>query len=315
MPILSRASSSLMFSLQVLLVSTSLLSAALMLKFSVPAITEFAVHEVPSIINGVVSWFKPPYLYLVINCIIITILASSKFQSKNDEVSRPLPSPPPPLETAAHIQSQLPVMPIAENLHQDEYKYDDVVLCTEEMPECYVNDIIDSNNGFSHVEAGVLGDETVFNMNADSIEEDATSNKENQFVISKSRWIRKDMPEYSFSNEKPRPPPVSERFGSRRNFKASPEDMALLAICYFGEFKKNDQGQWTWKWNGDNGESVAALVVSENTSYTELYNEIGNLLIFDSSEYEMEFGFLFPNNTNFPVPPERATYEQTQRSE
>ncbi|KAL2546463.1 hypothetical protein Fot_15696 [Forsythia ovata] len=83
--------------------------------------------------------------------------------------------------------------------------------------------------------------------------------------------------------------------------------MALLAICYFGEFKKNDQGQWTWKWNGDNGESVAALVVSENTSYTELYNEIGNLLIFDSSEYEMEFGFLFPNNTNFPVPPVKIT--------
>ncbi|KAL2523597.1 Uncharacterized protein Adt_08651 [Abeliophyllum distichum] len=183
-----------------------------MLKFSVPAITEFSLHEVPSIINGVVSWFKPPYLYLVINCIIITILASSKFPSKKDEISRPLPSPPPPLETAAHIQPQLPVMPIAENLHPDEYKYDGVVSSSEEVPEGYVNDIVDSNNGFSHVEAGGLGDETVFNVNADIIEEDATSNKENQFVISKSRWMRKDMPEYSFSNEKPRPPPVSERW-------------------------------------------------------------------------------------------------------
>ncbi|KAL2537632.1 uncharacterized protein Fot_19023 [Forsythia ovata] len=84
-------------------------------------------------------------------------------------------------------------------------------------------------------------------------------------------------------------------------------DMALLAICYFGEFKKNDQGQWTWKWNGDNGKSVAALVVAENTSYTELYHEIGNLLIFYSSEYEMEFGFLFPNNTHFSVPPVKIT--------
>ncbi|KAL2524604.1 Uncharacterized protein Adt_09658 [Abeliophyllum distichum] len=83
--------------------------------------------------------------------------------------------------------------------------------------------------------------------------------------------------------------------------------MTLLAICYFGEFEKNDQGQWTWKQNGDNGESVAVLHVSASTSYTKLYHDIGNLLIFDSSEYEMEFGFLFPSNTHFSVPPIKIT--------
>ncbi|KAL2460929.1 Uncharacterized protein Adt_44349 [Abeliophyllum distichum] len=83
--------------------------------------------------------------------------------------------------------------------------------------------------------------------------------------------------------------------------------MTLLTICYFGEFEKNDQGQWTWKWNGVNGESFAALHVSANTSYTELYHDIGNLLILDSSEYDMEFGFLFPSNTYFSVPPVKIT--------
>ncbi|KAL2468536.1 uncharacterized protein Fot_50112 [Forsythia ovata] len=83
--------------------------------------------------------------------------------------------------------------------------------------------------------------------------------------------------------------------------------MTLLAICYFGEFEKNNQGQWTWKWNGDNGESVAALLVSANTSYTKLYHDIENLIIFDSSEYDMEFGFLFPTNTHFSVPPVKIT--------
>ncbi|KAL2518857.1 Uncharacterized protein Adt_15104 [Abeliophyllum distichum] len=84
-------------------------------------------------------------------------------------------------------------------------------------------------------------------------------------------------------------------------------DMTLRAICYFGDFEKNDQSQWTWKWNGDNGESVAALHVSTNTSYTELYHDIGNLLIFYSSEYDMEFGFLFPSNTHFSVLPIKIT--------
>ncbi|CAI9760467.1 unnamed protein product [Fraxinus pennsylvanica] len=249
MPILYRTSSSLMFSLQVVLVSASLLSAALMLKISVPAITEFLVYEVPSIINGIASWFKPPYLFLVINCIIITIVASSISQSKKDDVSPPLPSEAAPyLETAAHIQPQLRVMPVAENpqiVHSaNEYKHDGVVLINEAVPEGYANVVIDNNIGFARMEGNVLGNETAsFNVNADSFndKEDVTSNKENEYVNSKL----KDAPEYSSSNEKPWPPPVSARFGSRRNSKASPEGgKTALGVL---KPTKQDTLESTWK--------------------------------------------------------------------
>ncbi|XP_022876510.1 uncharacterized protein LOC111394760 [Olea europaea var. sylvestris] len=247
MPILSRTSSSLMFSLQVVLAVTSILSAALVLKFSVPVITEFAVYEVPSIIKGTVSWFKPLYMYIVINCIIITIVAFSKFHSKNDDVTPPLPSEAsPPLETAAHIQPQLQVMPVAENpqvVHsENEYKYDGVVLSSEAVPEGYANDVIDNNIGFARMEAKVLGNKTAsFNGNADSFKDYVTSNKENEFVNSKL----KDEPEYSSSNEKPRPPSVYARFGSRRNIKASPEGGKTV----LGVLKPNKQDTLESTWN------------------------------------------------------------------
>ncbi|KAE9458156.1 hypothetical protein C3L33_09946, partial [Rhododendron williamsianum] len=62
-------------SLRAVLISTSVLFAAVILKLSVPTIIQFASSEV------VLTWLRPPYLYLVINCIIITIVASSKLQN------------------------------------------------------------------------------------------------------------------------------------------------------------------------------------------------------------------------------------------
>lgn len=55
-------------------------AVAVMLKLSVPLVTDFAHSEVPSIWSLVAFWLRPPYLYLVINCIIITIVASSKLR-------------------------------------------------------------------------------------------------------------------------------------------------------------------------------------------------------------------------------------------
>ncbi|KAF7141127.1 hypothetical protein RHSIM_Rhsim06G0193000 [Rhododendron simsii] len=62
-------------SLRAVLISTSVLFAAVILKHSVPTIIQFASSEV------VLTWLRPPYLYLIINCIIITIVASSKLQN------------------------------------------------------------------------------------------------------------------------------------------------------------------------------------------------------------------------------------------
>lgn len=216
MPVLSQTSSSIpILSVKVVFISTIFLSAGIMLKFSAPAIKDFAIYEVPSIYNGVVSWLRPPYLYLVINCIIISIVASSKLQSKKDDKEF-LSTPSQPLDDMVHTQPQ-PV-PVKGDVQADGYKPED--------SSSYDLNIVKVEKGvgfdaYEKVEAVVNG--TPDSHSGMAFEEETGSNKENEYVIAKSTWNAphvKDTKEYSAENVKS---PVSARFGNRRNLKASPE--------------------------------------------------------------------------------------------
>ncbi|KAL2476127.1 Protein of unknown function (DUF761) [Abeliophyllum distichum] len=251
MAILSQTSTNLMLSLKIVLISTSVLGAAVMLKVSFPAITDFAVYDVPSIYNVVVSWLRPPYLYLVINCIIITIVASSKLQSKKHDLS---PSPPTaPLDTMVHLQPQ-PEVPIVKNIQTDynlaaEYNYNDVVLSNNNGYEVELGKGLEFDS-YLHSDASIIGNETAFTASivapvAAVFKEDVMSNKENECVISKSTWMppaNEDSAEFYTPNEKP---PASARFGHRKNIKASPEGgKSLLGVS---KVKRHDTLESTWK--------------------------------------------------------------------
>ncbi|KAL2245406.1 UNVERIFIED_CONTAM: hypothetical protein Sindi_2808800 [Sesamum indicum] len=214
-----------------------------MLKFSVPAITDFAVSQVPSIYNGLVSWLRPPYLYLVINCIIITIVASSKLQSRKDEVS--LSPPLQPLVVMGQVEPQpaapLPVKSIPTDYSEAEYKYNGVVLNESSGYDVKVEKGLEFDT-YEHVDAsGSTKSEPVFIANAAdggvAFAEDAASNKENEYVIAKSSWNMAEsryLTEYSPSNVKP---PVSARFGNRRNVKTSPEGILFLFLRFEKPFQ------------------------------------------------------------------------------
>lgn len=66
---------------KVLLISTGILSTAMALKLTLPFISHFLIHEAPSIST---FFLTPPYLYILLNFIILTILASSKFHTYQD---------------------------------------------------------------------------------------------------------------------------------------------------------------------------------------------------------------------------------------
>ncbi|KAL3820581.1 hypothetical protein ACJIZ3_006486 [Penstemon smallii] len=81
-------------SMKVFLISAGVLSLAVAIKVSIPT----AVNGIPTIWSVISTWLKPPYLYILINGIIITIVASSRFHQTQSEPTEQLISvktPPP----------------------------------------------------------------------------------------------------------------------------------------------------------------------------------------------------------------------------
>lgn len=62
------------------------LSVALAVTFTVPSVSHFVVSRFPIIYDNTVFLLKPPYLYLVINFIIFSIVATSKLTHKSSSV-------------------------------------------------------------------------------------------------------------------------------------------------------------------------------------------------------------------------------------
>ncbi|XP_010446768.1 PREDICTED: uncharacterized protein LOC104729517 [Camelina sativa] len=59
-------------------VIAGVLSIAAAVIFTVPPVSHFVVSSFPIVYDNTVFLLKPPYLYLVINCIIVSIVATSK---------------------------------------------------------------------------------------------------------------------------------------------------------------------------------------------------------------------------------------------
>ncbi|XP_012070655.1 uncharacterized protein LOC105632812 isoform X2 [Jatropha curcas] len=95
---------SFVLSLKVALMSTAVLSVAVVLKLSVPLVTDFAVSELPVMYASFLAWLRPPYLYLVINGIIISIVASSKLLLQTPEESKKPEIIPQPLPRVAPMK-------------------------------------------------------------------------------------------------------------------------------------------------------------------------------------------------------------------
>lgn len=251
-----------MLSVKIFLISTIVLSAAIMLKVSAPAVTDFAVSEVPSIWNGVVSWLKPPYLYLIINCIIITIVASSKLQNKLDENSSPAPSVVSP-ENSAQFHPIKDVSPAADYYSPVLHDLNGAVLKNQavearpivyEYPTAGVYDAkvekVSVVNPYSHVDARTSENVTSFNVNAFTYPEpNEVVAEKDDFVISKSSRapvMRQDSIDYSISGNSAERPPASARFAHRKNVKSTPEGSGKGALRV-SKPRRQDTLESTWK--------------------------------------------------------------------
>jgi hypothetical protein len=68
-----------MLSLKALVISAGVVFVGLALKLGAPLVLELTTCHAPLMWASLLSWLKPPYLYVIINCIIISIVASSRF--------------------------------------------------------------------------------------------------------------------------------------------------------------------------------------------------------------------------------------------
>ncbi|OWM77526.1 uncharacterized protein LOC116206949 [Punica granatum] len=115
-------------SVQVLLISAGVVSIATALKFSViPLISELSSSYLPPLRTSIVAWLKPPFLFLIINGIIITIAASYRFQYQSSREVSPQPIPDPP-ERVVEVR-QVTVVASGGDMHE---VYEDKRVVAEE---------------------------------------------------------------------------------------------------------------------------------------------------------------------------------------
>ncbi|KAL5736199.1 hypothetical protein ACOSQ2_030987 [Xanthoceras sorbifolium] len=230
------SSGKLSFSLKVGLVSTCVLSAAIVLKLSMPLISEFVASDVPVLWSVMLQWLKPPYLYLVINCIIISIVASSKLQ-QNDGASS---SAPEKVVLSGDVRTGF----------DHRVVYDDASDLASEKA-VLSGDVRTGGYGVVYEDVRDLGGQVEEEKkNVGDSETAAYAGGEVGMEAAASALQRSDSMEFLerlFEKEKARErekPPFSSRFGQRKAVKANPEGGKALKVS---KPKRHDTLESTWK--------------------------------------------------------------------
>lgn len=198
-----------MFSVKAILISTGVVFMGLGLKASVPMVMEFSASRLPVTLASLLSWLKPPYVYVIINGIIITIAASSRFHHRRHSGSSAAAS------SASSADRHHPYpMPSSADIPPEEFG---VLEDSTVVPEV------------KNIAAVVMNGEE----------------EEDEFVAPSATWTpEKEVvvsSEYLSLAEKPL---VSERFGHRKPAKASPEGARGLRVA---KPKRHETLENTWK--------------------------------------------------------------------
>ncbi|KAE8656554.1 hypothetical protein F3Y22_tig00117000pilonHSYRG00317 [Hibiscus syriacus] len=277
------SASTWMFLLKVLLISTGILGIALGLKVSVPLVMEFFVSQAPLWWSTIRSWLKPPFLYFVINGIIITIAASSRFNQINAEKDQ---------------TEQIQLRPkISVDRWQAE-EYDTKSGWESDVVE--PSDLLyDQNYKGKEVETTILGDES--NV---AVEDDKSGDSE--LVISKSEWIpptRTDSSEIPLDALfPPEKPALSSRFGHRKPVKTNPEGGGALRVA---KPKLHETLENTWKMIMEK----KAMPLSGHLKKSDTWENHDRDINGEASTASplMKKSETFKDRTNYQLPPVQAS--------
>jgi hypothetical protein len=257
-------------SMRVVMISTSVLFTAVVLKLCVPIVMEFAFSE------AVLAWLRPPYLYVVINGIIITIVASSKFQSSKVVVVGDLPPEavvayPAPIKVSADYAAVYDGIVDGKSGQEVEvqpefaYGYDEVVVKGEDF---------DVDHG--RVEDGMVAEmesaeTTALALNA--TEEDVIVGGEDEVAVLTSLSPQQNSTTTEYLVASYERPPVSGRIGQRKGVKSSPEGGRTLGVS---KPKRHETLENTWKTITEGRPIPLARHLKKSDTW-ETHNRVGHL--------------------------------------
>ncbi|XP_011043274.1 PREDICTED: uncharacterized protein LOC105138774 isoform X2 [Populus euphratica] len=273
---------SLSLSLKVILLSTSLLFLSLCLKISVPLVHDFSVNQAPLLWSSILSWLKPPYLYVIINCIIITIVASSRFHYSHSTSNS---------TTTTHDQ--------IEKIPMDEYLHDEMKISTVEIQSGHFGgletraEIVYQDREEEQEEAAdheqVVEDKGIVNAVAvleDSKNETVDSSENNLLPLENLSPVEK--------------PLVSSRFGHRKFVKASPEGGRALRVA---KPKRHETLENTWKTITEGRAMPLTRHVKKSETFKDTWENHGsqfNASVVDP--HEAKKSATFKDRTNYQLP-------------
>ncbi|KAG2689799.1 hypothetical protein I3760_09G156100 [Carya illinoinensis] len=216
-----------------LLVSTGAVLVGLALMLSVPLASEFSASHLPLIWASLLSWLKPPYLFFIVNGIIIGIAATSRFHHNHhhDGSERQVPDddPPPPRRTPTEeISSELSVYHMTDATHQQKREE-----ATDEVSEVTKAGLV--MNGYVEAEEE---EEDNDDDDEEALGWKSTGNQTKILYPSETQ-----LTEYFSPAEKPL---VSARFGHRKPVKASPQGGSRRTLRV-AKTKQHETMENTWK--------------------------------------------------------------------
>uniref|UniRef100_A0A1J3H092 DUF4408 domain-containing protein n=1 Tax=Noccaea caerulescens TaxID=107243 RepID=A0A1J3H092_NOCCA len=234
MPILLPTSS---FKTTATVIIAGVFSAATAVIFTVPSVSHFVISCFPIIYDNTVFLLKPPYLYLVINCIIVSILATSKLTYKSfddsgfSQVVTPITVVPVPSDIDTGYLNLVHVASDYTGFVENDAPVDPLVEDVRKIIE------VVSDDKLTTVDEGE-GQQTETEKpipSSDSPEPEAEKPKPTN-----------DSPEITIRKHSRKPP----RFGQQKSLKTSPEGGGGNKKSGLGETKpprRQDTLETTWK--------------------------------------------------------------------
>ncbi|GLU23445.1 hypothetical protein SLE2022_394460 [Rubroshorea leprosula] len=240
----------LMLSLKVALISAAVVSAAVIFKPFVPLLSDFIVSDIPSLYTIILSYLRPPYLYLLINGIIISIVASSKFQRKSATNPAPVPVPADRVSVNAYNgagdESGISTSDVYSNAVEIGFGYGDAAA----VPAAKTSSVEEAYNGATFRDVYIDDGGSGYDYGDATVVEDRTADTERVVMDGGDNTVkapeRMDTAELLSLLSEVEKPPVSRRFAQRKTVKALhhlPEGKALGVT----KPKRHDTLESTWK--------------------------------------------------------------------